>query len=411
MDHRDFRPPVHRHLAPDIPWRDDRRDERDDRDAPFNMRHVWGTPFTAPQQAPTHWNHKDHGRRGDKSPSSDATSTIGGNLTDSTTVTTKSTRTLNPLAMAKRGGVEGLRRQRRRENEHHPPQLLQSIVSPSPVSATITTTTTTKTTTKKQIYLLNPGVDIALRRLRHQVESSLMTYDSLLRNFLVETSMLRASGAVDQTTLDRIWWDKITAKIRGSRNPEGKRKKIEYVSLHLSECRRLLWEAIERARSSVEVLLAQTCQGHQQHQAPSPPPLGAGLGNGKAVDLEKLRFPCSDGEDESDCVTHSGGGGSGRGGTSVVVTNTSECVLEKVRLLERQIRVGKKAIESCDGIAAYHPEHAMVKYLAGWDLVKGLKKLDEQFRDWSKKHDWICECLLFFSIFVHPPFTRYAGLE
>ncbi|KAM7207725.1 hypothetical protein V8F20_001992 [Naviculisporaceae sp. PSN 640] len=376
MDHRDFRQPLHRHPGPDIPWRDDRRDDRDDRDAHFNPHHNM-RPVWVPQHAPTHWNHKDRGRRGDRSPSSDAASTIGGH-TDTTTATTRSTRTMNPLAMAKRG--EEVRRRRNRENERPQPHMLQPI-SPSPVAATITTTTTTKTTTKKQIYLPNPGVDIALRNLRREVDSSLKTYNSLLRNFLVETSMLRESRAVDHTTLDRIWWDKITAKIRDSRNPEGKRKKIEYAGLRLSECRRLIREAVERAGSSIEVLLAQTAT---QHHAPSSPST-----NGKAVDFEKLRFPRSDSEDESDSDTRSRGGGGSGGGTSVVVNNNIEGILERVRLLERQIRVGKKAIEYCDGIASYHPERAMVEYLAGWDLVNGLKKLDEQFRDWKKKYDWI----------------------
>ncbi|KAK4217602.1 hypothetical protein QBC37DRAFT_414167 [Rhypophila decipiens] len=241
----------------------------------------------------------------------------------------------------------------------------------SPVAATVTTTTTTKTTTKRQIYIPNPGIDISLRSLRYATDESFGVYDSLLRDFLVQTKLLRSSGAVDDRTLDAIWRDKITARIRTSRNPEARRKTIENVSFRNSESRRLIKEAIDRARTSISLLI---------HQA------SLSVSGSGGLDFEKARFSPDHDDDDSDFADARGGG------NIIAIRNGSQGVLEKIRLLERQIRVARKAVEHCDSIAAIQPERGTFEYLVGWDIVHGLKKLNDQFGDWKKKYDWVCEC-------------------
>ncbi|KAM7206777.1 hypothetical protein V8F33_000420 [Rhypophila sp. PSN 637] len=220
----------------------------------------------------------------------------------------------------------------------------------SPVTATVTTTTTTKTTTKKQIYIPNPGIDISLRNLRYATDESFRIYDSLLRDFLVQTKLLRSSGAVDDRTLDAIWRDKIMARIRTSRNPEGRRKTIEHVGFSISECRRLIKDAIDRARTSISLLT---------HQA------SLSISGSGGLRFEKARFS-PDHDDDSDFADVRGGG------NIIAIRNSSEWVLEKIRLLERQIRVARKAVEYCDSIAAIQPERGTFEYLVGWDIVHGI---------------------------------------
>ena len=205
------------------------------------------------------------------------------------------------------------------------------------ITATITTTKTTKTTTRKQIHMPNPAIDSALRNLNHEVHSSLRAYQPLLNSFLVQTALLRSTGSIDDKTLDAIWRSKINTKVTEARNPHQKRERIEFVGARVSYHRQSIQEAVDTARNSLSLLDHVHTADEEDHSGKSK----------------------SSSDDEGS-------------GASITI---SRSVMDKLKLLQRQVRVAERALDYCDAFASLRPERGAVEYMVGYDIVRHLKQM------------------------------------
>ena len=65
--------------------------------------------------------------------------------------------------------------------------------------------------------------------------------------------------------------------------------------------------------------------------------------------------------------------------------------MDKLKLLQRQVRIAEKAVGYCDAFLSLQPEHGANEYAVGYDIVASLKHMSDAFREWRKKYDWMCE--------------------
>lgn len=340
MNNNIYGTPVHRPLVPYPPWRDDGRMiyGHQTQYTPGN-HYAWDRHLTPSAPTTTYWDPINPNATASDSTSTTDTCTSCGNTVNlkPTTLTTKKAKPKPP----------------------------------SSITATITTTKTTKTTTQKQIHIPNPGIDTALHNLNYEIHSSLKTYHHLLNSFLVQTALLRSSGSVDAKTLDVIWRSKINTKITDSNNPEQKRERIEFVGARISYYRQSIREAIDTARNSLSLLDHVHTAGNGKSDK----------GKAKAVyktPHPRYHDPSDDDDDDDD-------------NSSDARITISKGVMDKLKLLQRQVRIAEKAVGYCDAFLSLQPEHGANEYAVGYDIVASLKHMSDAFREWRKKYDWMCE--------------------
>lgn len=56
-------------------------------------------------------------------------------------------------------------------------------------------------------------------------------------------------------------------------------------------------------------------------------------------------------------------------------------VMEKLKLLQRQVRIAEWARDYCDAFADMQPERGTIEYMAGYDVIGGLKQMSDLFRE------------------------------
>ncbi|KAK4105732.1 hypothetical protein N658DRAFT_131085 [Parathielavia hyrcaniae] len=89
----------------------------------------------------------------------------------------------------------------------------------------------------------NPGIDIALRNLNHEVGASLKTFRAFVQCFEAEIEPLR--GWAEAYTLDTVWRNKVKDKCRRHKRDK---ERFEDVTGRIGDCRVALKGAVKNAK-------------------------------------------------------------------------------------------------------------------------------------------------------------------
>ncbi|KAK4154746.1 hypothetical protein C8A00DRAFT_42552 [Chaetomidium leptoderma] len=92
----------------------------------------------------------------------------------------------------------------------------------------------------------NPGIDVALRNLDHEVRASLNMFRAIVQCFDVDIEPLRAWA--EDYTLDTVWRNKVKDKVREKRD----RERLEGVAGRIIDCRAAAKGAVKNAKALKE---------------------------------------------------------------------------------------------------------------------------------------------------------------